>query len=40
MSGLIFPHIYGDLNLDAVDKVLEFPCQENGGFNLPPDLLS
>ncbi len=40
LSGLIFPHIYGDLNLDAVDKVLEFPCQENGKFSLPPDLLS
>ncbi|MCF8058850.1 MAG: DUF952 domain-containing protein [Bacteriovoracaceae bacterium] len=39
MSGLIFPHIYGDLNLDAVEKVFEFPCNESGSFKLPSNLL-
>lgn len=39
MSGLIFPHIYGPLNLDAVDKVFDFPCNDLGKFKNPPDLL-
>lgn len=39
MSGLIFPHLYGKLNLNAVDKVLEFPCDKIGTFSLPKDLL-
>lgn len=39
MSGLIFPHLYGELNLSAVDKVFEFPCDKNGTFSLPEDLL-
>jgi uncharacterized protein (DUF952 family) len=40
MSGLIFPHIYGDLNLDAVTKVFEFPCGDDGKFTLPGGLLN
>lgn len=28
----LFPHIYGPLNLDAVTRVLEFPCGEDGTF--------
>lgn len=33
-----FPHLYGPLNLDAVCAVHEFPCDEEGGFALPPAL--
>ncbi len=39
LSGILFPHIYGDLNLDSVTKVIEFPCDENGKFTLPSGLL-
>jgi len=38
-----FPHLYGRLNLDAVDRVVEFPCESDGLFQLPaalPALLS
>jgi len=38
-SGIMFPHIYGDLNLDAVNKVFEFPCDQDGKFSLPTGLL-
>ncbi|MGH7779175.1 MAG: DUF952 domain-containing protein [Candidatus Binataceae bacterium] len=36
-SGM-FPHLYGDLNLDAVTEVLEFPCAADGSFELPAKL--
>jgi uncharacterized protein (DUF952 family) len=39
LSGLLFPHIYGDLNLDAVDKVFKFPSEQGGFFVLPIGLL-
>jgi len=39
MSGVLFPHIYGDLNIDSVDKEIEFPCNEDGTFQLPEELL-
>ena len=38
-SGLIFPHIYGPLNLDAVDKVLDLKEDDSGHFYLPEDYI-
>ncbi len=32
-----FPHIYGPINLDSVVEVLEFPCNEDGTFDLPKE---
>jgi len=33
-----FPHLYGPLNLEAVTRVVEFPCQPDGSFHLPEAL--
>lgn len=33
-----FPHIHGQLNLDAVVEVLDFPPDEDGAFALPESL--
>ena len=34
----LFPHVYGPINLDAVRKALDFPCDLDGSFQLPPGL--
>ncbi len=31
----LFPHIYGELNLDAVVAAIDFPCDHNGLFHFP-----
>ncbi|MBD1301117.1 DUF952 domain-containing protein [Pseudomonas aeruginosa] len=31
----LFPHIYGELNLDAVRKVISFEPNEDGTFSFP-----
>ena len=38
-SDVLYPHIYGELNLDAVEYEVDFPCLEDGSFILPKDLL-
>lgn len=34
----LFPHIYGELNLDAYFEVLDFEPNANGKFDLPKQL--
>lgn len=36
--GELFPHIYGELNIDAVYKVIDFEAGENGLFQLPREV--
>jgi uncharacterized protein (DUF952 family) len=36
--GNLFPHIYGPINISAVVKVVDFPSNENGLFELPGEL--
>lgn len=31
----LFPHIRGPLNLDAVSRIVDFPCEPDGSFRLP-----
>jgi len=34
----LFPHLYGQLNIDAVTEVIDFPCSPDGSFVLPSAL--
>ena len=36
----LFPHIYGPLNLDAVESTAEFGQNASGGFDFPVDWTS
>ncbi|MBD2206723.1 DUF952 domain-containing protein [Calothrix sp. FACHB-1219] len=38
--GELFPHIYGELNIDAVFGVVDFEPGEDGLFNLPPEVVN
>ncbi len=37
-SGKLYPHIYGALNIDAVEGVFEFNPGPDGLFTIPPEL--
>lgn len=37
-DGHLFPHIYGPLNKDAVEQIIEFPRLTDGEFRLPPEM--
>lgn len=38
--GELFPHIYGELNIDAVYQVIDFEAGEDGFFELPPEVIN
>jgi len=35
-AGELFPHLYGELNVDAVVRVAELPCEADGSFRQRP----
>jgi len=37
-DGELFPHCYGQIPLDAIPAVIDFPCRPDGSFELPPEL--
>jgi uncharacterized protein (DUF952 family) len=37
-SDNLFPHVYGPINFNAVDKVVDLPMNAHGGFDLPASL--
>jgi len=34
----LFPHLYGELNVEAVERVVGLPCESDGSFQLPDGL--
>ncbi len=36
----LFPHIYGELNIDAVTQVIDLESDNNGFFVLPEELVN
>ncbi len=37
-DGRQFPHVYGEINLEAIVNVIDFPAQPDGTFTLPSAL--
>jgi len=37
-AGEMFPHLYGELNVDAIARVVELPCEADGSFRLPDEM--
>jgi uncharacterized protein (DUF952 family)/quercetin dioxygenase-like cupin family protein len=37
-SGMVFPHVYGALNVDAVQQVVNFRPGPDGLFDIPPEI--
>lgn len=37
VEGVLFPHLYGTLNRDAVIEVINFPRAADGSYELPPE---
>ncbi len=37
-AGAKFPHLYGELNVDAVARVVELSCGADGSFRMPEGL--
>jgi uncharacterized protein (DUF952 family) len=31
-AGELFPHLYGELNVEAVERVVDLPCEADGSF--------
>lgn len=38
--GELFPHVYGELNIDAVYQVIDFEAGEDGLFELPQEVIN
>jgi uncharacterized protein (DUF952 family) len=38
--GNLFPHVYGPINLSAVIKVVDFPVNDAGFFELPEEIVN
>ncbi|WP_373530690.1 DUF952 domain-containing protein [Nostoc sp.] len=38
--GELFPHVYGELNIDAVYQVIDFVAGENGFFEFPQEVIN
>lgn len=35
-----FPHVYGELNTDAIVNIIDFPPNSDGSFTLPSQLVT